>query len=66
MNSLDKAIRMCDDMYILVHEGKSIKAFQSVGAPVKEAKEYMKKNNIKGHAVLRNNRTNNTFIIENR
>ena len=50
-------------MYILRVNGKVIKAFQSVGAPVAKAKEYMKQNNIEGVGELTNNRTNGKFIV---
>ena len=41
------------EMWYLKVNGKSIKAFESWGAPVAEAKKYMKENNIPGVAILK-------------
>ena len=62
-DALDRAIKNCDDMYMLLQSGKAIKAFQSVGAPLNEAKKYIKEKGLKGVFVLRNNKTNGSFTI---
>lgn len=51
------------EMWFLYIDGKSIAAFESWGAPVKEAKEYMKKNNIKGVGTLKKIGRGGSFTI---
>lgn len=51
------------EMWYLYVDGKSITAFESWGAPVKEAKEYMKKNNVKGVGVLKKIGRGGSFTI---
>lgn len=51
------------EMWYLYVDGKSITAFESWGAPVKEAKEYMKKNNIKGVGTLKRIGRGGSFTI---
>lgn len=51
------------EMWYLYVDGKSITAFESWGAPVKEAKEYMKKNNVKGVGTLKRIGRGGSFTI---
>ena len=62
-DALDKSIKNRDDMYMLLQNGKAIKAFQSVGAPLNEAKKYIKEKGLKGVFILGNNKTNGSFTI---
>lgn len=41
------------EMWFLIVNGKTIKAFEKWGAPVAEAKKYMKENNIPGVGILK-------------
>ena len=51
------------EMWYLYVDEKLITAFESWGAPVKEAKEYMKKNNIKGVGTLKKIGRGGSFTI---
>lgn len=51
------------EMWFLYVDGKTITAFERWGAPVKEAKEYMKKNNIKGVGILKRLGRGGSFTI---
>ena len=51
------------EMWYLYVDGKAITAFERWGAPVKEAKEYMKKNNVKGVGILKRIGRGGSFTI---
>lgn len=48
-----KATDKAGEMWFLKVDGKTIKAFEKWGAPVAEAKKYMKENNIPGVGILK-------------
>lgn len=48
-----KATDKAGEMWFLKVDGKTIKAFEKWGAPVAEAKKYMRENNIPGVGILK-------------